>query len=94
MLVVRGKLNNQIADELGTAERTVKWHRHNVMQKLQIQSLSSDEFRIAGQTIEASDPSTFVPGAGRSTIDAFVRNNDLGRSIVRFEAHGYALGSL
>ena len=40
MLVVRGKLNKQIADELGTAERTVKWHRHNLMQKLQIQSLA------------------------------------------------------
>ena len=39
-LVVRGKLNKQIADELGTAERTVKWHRHNFMQRLQIQSLA------------------------------------------------------
>ncbi len=39
-LVVRGKLNKQIADELGTTERTVKWHRHNLMQKLQIQSLA------------------------------------------------------
>jgi FixJ family two-component response regulator len=40
MLVVRGKLNKQIADELGTAERTVKWHRHNLMQKLQLHSLA------------------------------------------------------
>jgi FixJ family two-component response regulator len=39
-LVVRGKLNKQIADELKTAERTVKWHRHNFMQKLQIRSLA------------------------------------------------------
>lgn len=39
-LVVRGKLNKQIAGELDTAERTVKWHRHNVMQKLQIRSLA------------------------------------------------------
>jgi FixJ family two-component response regulator len=39
-LVVRGKLNKQIAAELGTAERTVKWHRHNLMQRLQIQSLA------------------------------------------------------
>lgn len=38
-LVVRGKLNKQIAGELDTAERTVKWHRHNFMQKLQIHSL-------------------------------------------------------
>jgi FixJ family two-component response regulator len=39
-LVVRGKLNKQIADELESAERTVKWHRHNFMQKLQIHSLA------------------------------------------------------
>jgi FixJ family two-component response regulator len=35
-LVVRGRLNKQIAGELGIAERTVKWHRHNLMQRLQI----------------------------------------------------------
>ena len=39
-LVVRGKLNKQIAGELGTAERTIKWHRHNLMQKLQLHSLA------------------------------------------------------
>jgi FixJ family two-component response regulator len=39
-LVVRGKLNKQIAMEMGSAERTVKWHRHNIMQKLQIDSLA------------------------------------------------------
>lgn len=38
--VVRGKLNKQIAAELGTAERTVKWHRHNLMQRLQLRSLA------------------------------------------------------
>ena len=37
---MRGKLNKQIALELATAERTIKWHRHNVMQKLQVQSLA------------------------------------------------------
>jgi FixJ family two-component response regulator len=39
-LVVRGRLNKQIADELKTAERTIKWHRHNLMRKLQIQSVA------------------------------------------------------
>lgn len=39
-LVVRGRLNKQIAAELGTAERTVKWHRHNLMQRLRLQSLA------------------------------------------------------
>ncbi len=39
-LVVRGKLNKQIAYELGTSERTVKAHRHSIMQKLQARSLA------------------------------------------------------
>ena len=32
-LVVRGRLNKQIAFELGTAERTVKWHRQHIVEK-------------------------------------------------------------
>ena len=40
-LIVRGKLNKQIAYELGSTERTVKWHRHNIMQKLQVDSLAA-----------------------------------------------------
>ena len=39
-LMVRGKLNKQIAHLLGTSERTVKAHRHMVMQKLQVQSFA------------------------------------------------------
>ncbi|TYO64345.1 response regulator transcription factor [Bradyrhizobium hipponense] len=39
-LMVRGKLNKQIAHVLGTSERTVKAHRHMVMQKLQVQSFA------------------------------------------------------
>jgi FixJ family two-component response regulator len=39
-LVVRGKLNKQIAFELGTSERTIKAHRHNIMQKLQVRSVA------------------------------------------------------
>jgi FixJ family two-component response regulator len=38
--VVRGKLNKQIGDELETTERTVKWHHHNLMQKLGAGSLA------------------------------------------------------
>jgi len=38
--VVLGKLNKHIAAELGTAERTIKWHRHNLMEKLQVESLA------------------------------------------------------
>jgi RNA polymerase sigma factor (sigma-70 family) len=39
-LVVRGKLNKQIAHELGTSVRTVKAHRHNLMQKLRVKSVA------------------------------------------------------
>jgi FixJ family two-component response regulator len=40
ILVVRGKLNKLIAHELGMAERTVKAHRHNIMQKLNVGSVA------------------------------------------------------
>jgi len=39
-MVVRGTLNKRIAAELGTAERTIKWHRQHIMQKLQLHSLA------------------------------------------------------
>jgi FixJ family two-component response regulator len=38
--VVRGRLNKQIAYELGTSERTIKAHRHSFMQKLQVRSIA------------------------------------------------------
>jgi FixJ family two-component response regulator len=38
-LVVSGKLNKQIASEVGASEATVKIHRGNVMQKMQAGSL-------------------------------------------------------
>ena len=39
-LVVRGKINKQIAHQLGTAERTIKAHRQRVMEKMQVQSVA------------------------------------------------------
>ncbi|WP_455875056.1 response regulator transcription factor [Rhizobium yanglingense] len=39
-LIVRGHLNKQIAYALGTSERTVKAHRHNIMEKLGVRSLA------------------------------------------------------
>jgi RNA polymerase sigma factor (sigma-70 family) len=39
-LVVRGKTNKRVAHELGATERTIKAHRHRVMEKMQVQSLA------------------------------------------------------
>ena len=39
-LVVTGKLNKQIAGELGTVEKTVKVHRARVMEKMKVRSLA------------------------------------------------------
>jgi FixJ family two-component response regulator len=39
-LVVRGKMNKQIAYQLGTSERTIKAHRHNIMTKLSVGSVA------------------------------------------------------
>jgi FixJ family two-component response regulator len=38
--VVSGLLNKQIADELGATERTVKFHRGNMMRKMRVESLA------------------------------------------------------
>ena len=39
-LVVAGRLNKQIAAELGTVEHTIKFHRANVMQKMGVRTLA------------------------------------------------------
>ena len=39
-LVVTGKMNKQIAAQLGTAEQTVKQHRGRVMRKLEVSSVA------------------------------------------------------
>lgn len=39
-LVIRGKTNKQIGRVLGATERTIKAHRHRVMEKMQVQSLA------------------------------------------------------
>jgi RNA polymerase sigma factor (sigma-70 family) len=39
-LVIRGKTNKQVASVLGATERTIKAHRHRVMEKMQVQSLA------------------------------------------------------
>lgn len=39
-LMVRGKMNKQIAHSLGTSERTIKYHRQMIMQKLEVGSFA------------------------------------------------------
>ena len=39
VLIVRGKMNKQVAHELGATERTIKAHRHSVMEKMKARSL-------------------------------------------------------
>jgi RNA polymerase sigma factor (sigma-70 family) len=39
--VVQGKINKQIAQQLGATERTIKAHRHRVMEKMKVQTLAA-----------------------------------------------------
>ena len=39
-LVIRGNTNKQVARALGGTERTIKAHRHRVMEKMQVQTLA------------------------------------------------------
>jgi FixJ family two-component response regulator len=39
-LVVQGRLNKQTAQQLGATERTIKAHRHRVMEKMKVRSLA------------------------------------------------------
>ncbi len=61
-LIVRGKTNKQVGKVLGTTERTIKAHRHRVMEKLQVQSLA-ELVSIAERTGVLRD----VSDAGQNT---------------------------
>jgi FixJ family two-component response regulator len=47
-LVIAGRLNKQIASELSTSERTVKFHRAHIMEKMEADSVA-ELVRMAGQ---------------------------------------------
>ncbi|WP_346347325.1 response regulator [Bradyrhizobium sp. dw_411] len=56
-LVVQGKINKQIGHQLGATERTIKAHRHRVMEKMKVQTLA-ELVSIAerlGMVADASD---------------------------------------
>jgi len=59
-LIVAGKLNKQIAHELGTSERTIKAHRQAVMQKLKARSLV-EAVSIAEQLRDPAAPAAVKP---------------------------------
>jgi FixJ family two-component response regulator len=46
--VISGQLNKQVAFDLGTKERTIKAHRHSIMEKLGAESIA-DLIRIAAE---------------------------------------------
>jgi len=48
VLIASGRLNKQVAGDLGTAEKTIKVHRGRVMEKMQVPSLA-DLVRAAGR---------------------------------------------
>jgi FixJ family two-component response regulator len=59
-LVVRGKLNKQVAYELGTSERTIKAHRRSIMEKLRVRSLAeavsiAERLGILTATVRSAD---------------------------------------
>jgi RNA polymerase sigma factor (sigma-70 family) len=67
--VISGRLNKQIAAELGITEKTVKAHRARVMEKLQTRSVASlvRLCEAVGIAPRAS-PQTSVPGKHESRI--------------------------
>jgi FixJ family two-component response regulator len=55
--VVNGKINKQISQQLGATERTIKAHRHRVMEKMKVQSLAelvliAERLGIRGATVD------------------------------------------
>ncbi len=73
--VIAGKLNKQIAAELGTVEKTVKVHRGRVMRKMKAQSVA-DLVRMAERLpaqnrisppLSPADASGQQPGPGRQS---------------------------
>jgi RNA polymerase sigma factor (sigma-70 family) len=60
--VVQGKINKQIGRELGATERTIKAHRHQVMEKMKVQSLAE----LVSIADRLGVPTGNLPDVGRS----------------------------
>ena len=67
-LVVGGQLNKQIAGELATSERTIKFHRAHVMEKMAAGSLA-ELVQMAGQLgLSLAGPAGPVRGDSRKPV--------------------------
>ena len=58
-LVVAGLLNKQIAAELGMSEKTVKAHRAQVMQKMQVSSVA--QLVLLAEKVGLTAPQSLAP---------------------------------
>lgn len=65
--VVRGKMNKEIARELGTTERTIKAHRHHVMEKMKVTSFSELVIIAERLGILAAEDDQMTTGQRRPT---------------------------
>jgi RNA polymerase sigma factor (sigma-70 family) len=68
-LVVAGLLNKQIAAELGMSEKTVKAHRAQVMQKMQVSSLA--QLVLLAQKVGLTAPQSLAPLDQSPILTAF-----------------------
>jgi FixJ family two-component response regulator len=60
--VAQGKMNKEIARELGTTERTIKAHRHQVMEKMKVTSLA--ELVMIAERLGVLGPGNTAAGGG------------------------------
>ena len=88
-LVVAGRLNKQIAGELGISEITVKAHRGRVMRKMQAGSLAELVTMATDLELDPAGISSDRRGGGAHRID---RGDDGGRHGVGI-GHGQSVGA-
>ena len=58
--VVKGKLNKQIASDLGIVEQTVKFHRARIMERMQVRTVAelmhvAAQLRMGSRSDDAHD---------------------------------------
>jgi FixJ family two-component response regulator len=61
-LIVRGNTNKQAGNVLGATERTIKAHRHRVMEKMQVQSLAELVSLAERAGVLGNSPGSRQPG--------------------------------